>query len=105
MTYRQVNSESVLAYTERCCPASFCMFTTFYRPFSRSADCLNARQRLSAPVAYYANSNAIFRVDLRLNSEALRSVILKSGDVHLNLGPTGSFPADFHQFCTGQLKI
>jgi hypothetical protein len=84
VTYQQVNCDSVLVYSERCYPAIFCMFATFYRSFSRSADCLNERQRLSAPVAYYANSNASFRVDLRLDLENVRSVIPKFGSVHVN---------------------
>ena len=59
----------------------------FDRICCRSADCLNRRQRLSAPIAYYPKTNAIFRIDLRLDLVPVRSLLLLSGDIHLNPGP------------------
>jgi hypothetical protein len=62
------------------------LFILFDSISCRSANSLNYRQRLSAPIAYYLKTNATFRIDLRLDLLSVSSLLLLSGEVHLNPG-------------------
>jgi hypothetical protein len=74
-------------YSDSFCTTSYELFILFDRINCRSADSLNRRQRLSAPIAVYSKTNATFCSHLRLDLESVSSLLLLSGDVHSNPGP------------------
>jgi hypothetical protein len=74
-------------YSESFCTTRYELFILFDRISCRSADSLIYWQRSSAPMAYYSKTNTTFHIDSRLDLVSLSSLLLLSGDVHLNHGP------------------